>query len=53
MFAAIRESVGDDIGKQFVQGQIDFKRLTFGNTTRLAECTHVLTKGIQLGQIVF
>jgi hypothetical protein len=47
VFVAVLETVADDIRKQFVQRQIDFKGLAFGYAAGLAECAEMFAKGIQ------
>ena len=53
VFVAIFEAVTDDIREQFIQRQVDFKRLAFGNAAGLTQRAEMFAKGIQLRQIVF
>lgn len=53
VFVFVRKPMGNDIRKQFIQRQIDFKCLTFGSATGLAELAEMITQNIQFGHGVF
>ena len=50
VFGFILEAVVDNIGEEFIQCEIDFELLFFGNTTRFAKGCHMLAEHIQIGQ---
>lgn len=53
MLFLILEAMGDDIGEQLIQGQVDLEGLAFGDTAVLAKLPEMVTQGVQFRQTVF
>ena len=49
----VLEAMGNDVGKQLIQGQVDLEGLAFGDPTILAKLPEMVTQGVQLRQAVF
>jgi hypothetical protein len=53
MLGIIFKTVGNDVGKQLIQCQVDLESLSLGNATVLAELPEMVTELIQFRQLVF
>ena len=53
MLVVILKPVGNDIGKQLIQCQVDLEGLPLGNTAILAELPEMVAELVQFRQVIF
>ena len=53
MLAIIFKTVGNDVGKQLIQCQVDLEGLSLGNTAVLAKLPEMVAELVQFRQAIF